>query len=130
MTWGPRYVRVVAKLPHSDELLQTTLGFPEDWDAAWGDEEVDFFPIARNKLEQALRAGASGRAGSDLPWFLQAGDYLSAGGVTTPDRGIAVGVSGAFGLVDEAIAWVLLATICQLYRLRVEKLRAAGAGRV
>ena len=33
-------------------------------------------------------------------------------------------------LVDEAIAGVLLTTICQLYRLRVERLQAAGADRV
>ena len=88
-------------------------------------------PIARNKLEQALRAGgASGAAQSGAPWLLSKGDYLAAGGMATPDRAVAVGVSGAYGLVDEAIASVLLTTICQLYRLRVERLQAEGASRV
>lgn len=130
MTWGPHYVKVVAKLPHQDRLLEATLGFPEDWDRVWGDTEVDFLPIARNKLEQALRAGASGQAQSGMPWLLYKGDYLSAGGMATPDREVAVGVSGAYGLVDETIAGVLLTTICQLYRLRVEHLQAEGASRV
>lgn len=129
MTWGPRYVQVVARLPQQEELFQATLGFPAPWDPAWGEDEVDFVPIARNKLDQALRAGSSGLARAERPWFLESGDYLSAGGVATPDRGVAVGVSGAFGLVDEAIAWVLLATICQLYRMRVERLLSAGASR-
>jgi hypothetical protein len=130
MTWGPRYVRAVARLPQQEELFEATLGFPQEWDPAWGDDEVDFGPIARNKLAQALRAGASGRAKWELPWFLERGDYLAAGGVATTDRGVAVGVSGAYGLVDEAIAMVLLSTICQLYRIRLDRLEAAGASRV
>lgn len=130
MTWGPRYVQVVAKLPQREELFQATLGFPAPWDPAWGEDEVDFVLIARNKLDQALRAGSSGLARVERPWFLEKGDYLSAGGVATPDRGVAVGVSGAFGLADEAIAWVLLATICQLYRMRAERLLSVGASRV
>jgi hypothetical protein len=130
MTWGPRYVKVVAKLPQQETLFQATLGFPQGWDPTWGEDEVDFVPIARNKMVQALRAGASGHTSAGTPWLLEKGDYLAAGGVATNDRTLAIGVSGAFGLVDEAIAGVLLTTVCQLYRLRLERLQSGGAGRV
>lgn len=130
-TWGPRYVKVAARLAGREELLLGTLGFPEPWDPAWGDEEVDFVPIARNKLDQALRAGGRSRNLVGVsPWLLEAGDYLAAGGVAEPDESLAVGVSGAFGWVDEAIAEVVIVTMRHLYQRWMAGLQERGAGRI
>lgn len=130
MTWGPRYVEVAVGLPQNDELLWATLGLVEPWQEEWGDP-VDFKPIAENKLLQALRGnGPSSDLPLRAPWHLRPGDYLAGGGVCSPDGAIAVGVSGAYGLADEAIARVLLTTILQLYRVWAEDLRDAGSQRV
>ena len=123
MTWGPRHVRVAAGLPQVDELLFATLGDEEPWRDEWGDE-VDLTQMAENKLLQSLRAHApSGTLASRAPWHLRSGDYLTAGGVCSEDNAIAVGVAGAHGLANEAIAQVLLLTMVQLYRQWAEGLR-------
>jgi hypothetical protein len=129
-TWGPRYVRVAAGLPGYEGIVHATLGDHEPWRIEWG-EEVDFTPMAENKLEQALRVrGSSSDMLGGSPWNLRHGDYLPAGGACTSDGSIAVGVSGALGLADEAIALVLLTTIRQLYRQWYADLRDSGVQRL
>lgn len=129
-TWGPRFVRAAARLPGVPTTLHATLGHEEPWREEWGGE-VDFTPIAENKLAQALRAQTASRELLGwAPWNLESGDYLAAGGVRTTDGAIAVGVSGAVGAIDEAVAQVLLVTMVQLYRLWFQEQRDAGVQRL
>jgi len=58
--------------------------------------------------------------------MLVAGDLLYAGGYAEDIGGLAVGVSGARGIADEAIAKMVFLTIIMFCQLYVEDLRKTG----
>jgi hypothetical protein len=118
LTWGPKFVEGnigIACLPS----IAFGFGTMTRWDPKWG-EEIDFAKIAQRKRRQAQRVRANtSTTVAAKPWILWKGDYLYSGGVYRD--GIAVGVSGAYGWVDEAIGTMLIDVIVMLAHLEVDK---------
>jgi len=128
LTWGPRYVSCSLRVRNMP-VIQFDLGaIPKKWNTNWG-EEINFASIARRKRHECER----GRANTSViiatrPWTLQDGDYLYAGGAYRD--GIAVGVSGAKGRTDEAIAETIINCIILLAQLETDKRIAANQTRL
>lgn len=117
LTWGPKYVEGnirINGLPASKFRFGTMV----KWDPKWG-EIKNFAKIAQRKRAEAERGRTNTSAiVAARPWILRKGDYLYSGGAYRD--GIAVGVSGSFGWVDEAIAIMLIDVIVMLAHLEVD----------
>jgi hypothetical protein len=119
-TWGPKWVEVVVRASDQDSLtsvpvLYTRFGKAIFWQSEWG-EKKDFNKIALSKLYVAKREGVNTSIViATQPWKLKKGEYLYPGGATRD--GISVGVSGAKGVTDEAIAEIVISAIIMLAQL-------------
>src|SRR3989344_1574326 len=109
LTWGPKWVDGMISIPGSASPILFIFGKLTKWEPGWG-EEISFVSIAKLKLSTARHEKANTSAvGANRPWALSSGNYLYAGGAYRD--GIAVGVSGAYGWVDEAIATMIIDAI-------------------
>ncbi len=119
-TWGPKWVEVIVSAPDQDILssapvFHTRFGEETPWQLEWG-KEKDFIRIAFAKLYVAEREGVNTSiVVATQPWKLKKGEYLYPGGATRD--GISVGVSGAKGVTDEAIAEMIISAIIMLAQL-------------
>lgn len=117
-TWGPKWVKGYVQVSGSGKI-PFNFGIITKWNPAWGVKKY-FDHIAEKKMELAKRMNSNT---SDIvaicPWQLQQGEFLYPGGVSR--FGISVGVSGAKGHVDEAIANLMVDTIIMLAHLEAEK---------
>jgi len=116
-TWGPRWVEGFIDIPG---LLDFPFRFGKktEWNSTWG-EEKNFSVMAMRKLRTAKRLRMNtGIAITRCPWLFQEGDYLYSGGVYR--EGIACGVSGAKGWVDEGLAEMVVSSIIILAQLETD----------
>lgn len=120
--WGPRHIAFVVGGPGFNRRLCGYIGEPvskEDWDSEWGEykHESSFLALAHRKYEAARRNGEPTSVTIALhPEKFEEQEYLYPGGVAEEKDGIAVGVSGLYGHVDEWIAWWIyhaVVTLCQ-----------------
>ena len=130
-TWGPKGVVIVVDAKELSEPfihVMDELGPEEAW-VKWGDN-TNFRQIALNKAAIARRHGTtSWHVVSQTPWKLEEGDFLYRGGVAE-DTDMAVGISGTYGELDEALAWGVWNLIVGFCHLQVSELREAGVRRV
>ncbi len=119
-TWGPTWVAIVVNIPSEERnYYHFTIGRRIAWQKEWGKEKT-FSKIALAKQTAAKREGvATSILIITRPWNLERGEYLYPGGVTR--NGITVGVSGAKGIVDEAIAEMIVSAIVMLAKLETER---------
>ncbi len=97
-------------------------GLVKDITFTFGDVKGDerFFDFAMQKLEASYRTGVpTSVLVAQAPWLLLEGENLYPGGVTEND--VAVGVSGAKGITDESIAWIVLKCVVMLADFEVER---------
>ncbi len=129
LTWGPKFVDGTVRV-RGLRAIGFRYGIaPEIWNEKWG-EVIDFVKIANGKRRLSER----GKANTSFifaakRWILREGDYLYPAGGVYHD-GIAVGVSGAEGWVDEAIGEMIASTIIMLANLETEKRLKAGEDRI
>lgn len=117
-TWGPKWVDGWVLGPGLEQPLPFRFGQWTKWDPSWGAKE-DFILLAEQKSLIAEREKMStSLVIATRPWVLREGEHLYPGGVH--EDGISVGVSGAKGLADEGLAWMLLKTIKMLCLLETE----------
>ncbi len=117
-TWGPKWVEVVVRASEIP-VFHALFGEPTPWVLEWG-KEKDFAKIALSKLHVARREGISTSIiVATQPWKLKKGEYLYPGGATRD--GISVGVSGAKGITDEAIAEMVISAIIMLAQLEIKQ---------
>jgi len=118
MTWGPLWVEGVVSAPG---LLRNPLfrfGRFAEWDPEWG-EKKDFMEVAMCKFRLAKRLRMNTSVAITLyPWLLEEGDYLYPGGVYRD--GIACGISGAKGRVDEGLSEMVVTAIIILANLEAD----------
>jgi len=128
LIWGPRYVNGSARVRGLRAIEFRYGTAPKEWNPKWG-EKMDFARLASQKRRQSEQGKANT---SDImgvkPWILHEGDYLYAGGAWRD--GIAVGISGADGLVDEAIAMMVIDAIVMLALMETEKRLKAGQAQI
>lgn len=118
MTWGPRWVDGVVSAPGLEDLKFRFGIKPSEWDPEWGAER-DFSEVAMHKLGLAKRLRMNTSVAITLyPWLLEEGDYLYPGGVYRD--GIACGISGAKGRVDESLSEMLVSVIIMLAQLETD----------
>ena len=121
-TWGPRWVHGFVNTPGLADV-SFRFGLRINWNPRWG-EELDFVSVAKTKMQVAkrLRINTSVVVAT-CPWLLLPGEYLYPGGVYR--NGIACGVSGAKGRVDEALAEMVVSAIIMLAQLETDRRVAA-----
>jgi len=125
-TWGPVWVEVVVGF--SSESYTYTIGKPTPWKKKWG-EFKNFSIIADAKMEAAAREKVNTSVlVASQPWNLEEGEYLYSGGATRD--GIAVGVSGAKGIVDEAIAEMIISAIVMFAKLETDRRIKGGENKI
>ncbi len=123
-TWGPKYVEVFIIERDDVSAYTAVIGEKEPWDPSWGEElDYDFLFVAEQKANASLREKAdTSFLIEQSPWLLEEGEFLYPGGVYY--GGVAVGVSGAKGIVDEGIAKILISAIVMLAKQKTqEKIR-------
>ena len=126
-TWGPVWVDIVVNL-FPDKYYYYVIGKRTPWKKKWGEEKI-FSNIAFAKLEAAAREGVNTSVlVATRPWSLRKDEYLYPGGVTR--NGIAVGVSGAKGIVDEAIAEMIVSVIVMFTKLETERRIKEGENKI
>ncbi len=117
MTWGPLWVDGVVSAPGLNDLY-FRFGRPAEWNPEWG-EKRDFSEVAKCKLRLAKRLRINTSVAIVLyPWLLEEGDYLYPGGVYRD--GIACGISGAKGRVDEGLSEMVVSAIIILANLETD----------
>lgn len=118
-TWGPQWVEGFVDAPGLEEPISFIFGESTSWDDDWG-EFRSFSEIAITKLDVADREGLpTSVVAATMPWVLDEGEYLYAGGTTR--NGITVATSGAKGRTDEGLAEILLACIIMLAMLELDQ---------
>lgn len=123
-TWGPHYAIVKVLAPELGPITKL-FGELEEWRDEWGDEPVDFEYIARKKLEQALRNNEpTSVTVSQHPWAIFSGEYFYPGGVAV--QGMGVAMSGALGITDEEVAWMIFHALALACRLRQREMEDKG----
>lgn len=122
-TWGPKFVYGSLSYPSTEGLNTITKFHFGDIDAPWNPEwgeKKDFPAVAESKRRLAARLKvATSEAVAMEPWNLQEGEFLWPGGFYR--LGISVGISGAMGRTDEAIAEMVVSAIIMLARLETDK---------
>jgi len=121
--WGPRWVDGWVDAPGLEKAyrfgFQAMRSRSRVWNRKWG-KKMDFVSVADKKLSVVKRLGVNTSAVAKLmPWLLQEGEYLYAGGAWRD--GICVAVSGAKSAADEAIAEMVASAIVMLCLLDAEK---------
>ncbi|KPJ70821.1 hypothetical protein AMJ51_00845 [Microgenomates bacterium DG_75] len=120
--WGPRYVYAMIEGPGLKFPIKWLFGKYEPWREEWGEEKYFEF-TAKMKLFQALRnEEPTSITVNSHPWAIDPKEFFYPGGVAV--KGLGVGVSGAKGITDERIAWMIfhaLALACQLEKERLEE---------
>ncbi|MCJ7793273.1 MAG: heme-binding protein [Candidatus Marinimicrobia bacterium] len=124
--FGPRFIFVGVDGPGLKEPVHGFFGDQSkvtsklsDWDPKWGEyiHPTTFHGLAITKCKTARRNGEPTSVTITLhPEKFEKGEYLYAGGVAEEKDGVAVGVSGLHGFVDEWIAWWVyhaIVTFCQ-----------------
>jgi len=127
--WGPPMVRVCVIHPEWEASPATAEVWAYEevpWKEGWKDRNA-CTAFAQQKATTAQRVGmATSILVAQCPDMLVAGDLLYAGGYAEDIGGLAVGVSGARGIADEAIAKMVFLTIIMFCQLYVEDLRKTG----
>lgn len=110
MTWGPKWVEGYVRVIGIDDI-RFVFGKRTEWNTAWGPEnKTNFSEKAMEKLEIAERFNCNTSfIMSIAPWLDPKEACLYPGGSSS--NGISVGVSGAKGWVDEAIARIVIVCI-------------------
>lgn len=128
LTWGPTWADGEISAPGLDVPVQFQFGKEVEWNPEWG-EKVDFGPVAASKRRLAERYDMTTSAIVALyPWLLENGEFLYAGGDSR--AGISVGISGAKGRADEAIAETLINLVAMLARLSADDRSAKGKDQI
>jgi len=120
-TWGPKFAHgyVYAEESGAGDVEFHFGDITVPWDSKWG-EQKDFAYVAWRKLNAAWREKKSTSEVVALdPWRLREKEFLYSGGAYR--YGIAVGVSGALGRTDEALAEMVLSAIIMLARIEADK---------
>jgi len=118
LVWGPPWVHGAISVPNIPEDLLFRFGDPNPWNPEWG-EIRDFAEVAKRKLELAKRLKMNTSVAINLyPWLLKEGEYLYPGGVYRD--GIACGVSGAKGWVDECLAEMVVSAIIVFAHIKTD----------
>ena len=118
-TWGPRWVEGFISAPGVSGAIPFKFGKVTEWNNEWGKRRFTSSEIALKKLNLAERFGDDTSSIIEAcPWVLEEGEFLYAGGISR--FGINVGVSGAKGRVDEAIANLLVDCIIMLAHLETD----------
>ena len=121
-TWGPKWVAIMVNIASEETINPHYYQIGEVftiWQKGWG-KEKSFSQIALAKLIAAEREGTNTSIlVATQPWKLRKGEYLYPGGVTRD--GISIGVSGAKGIADEAIAEMIVSAIVMLAKLETER---------
>jgi len=116
--WGPQWVDGFISVPGVETDIPFQLGIVTPWNPAWG-REMNFKDVALAKLSLAKRTGeCTSLIVAAHPWQIPDGEYLYPGGASR--LSISVGVSGAKGRVDEAIANIIIDAIIMLAQLEAD----------
>jgi len=122
LVWGPKYVAIVVKHPHINDVVKKYF-INEEWSKKWGEKE-DFYIIATWKAQTAISTGMpTGELVHIKPWEHPNPNYPYAGGVC--DGNLGVGVSGLSGYADEIIANLVLDSIKGLSKQKMKDLLVA-----
>lgn len=131
-TWGPKGVAIAVNAKGLDQpylAVMDELGPMREWEEKWG-EGRRFDLIALSKAHIARSNGTtSWEVVSQMPWLLEEGDFLYRGGVAE-DTDLGVGVSGIYGEMDEALAWIVWNLIAGLCNLEITMLRKDKVNRL
>ncbi|MFH0968953.1 MAG: hypothetical protein V1804_00395 [Patescibacteria group bacterium] len=123
-TWGPGWVEGKIEAPGLEQPILFLFGKKEEWSKKWG-KTCDFSQIADKKFYLAKQEGIStGHIVNNCSWLLKEGEYLYPGAISY--HGITIAISGAFGLTDEGISYILIDTLIMLTKLEAKRRIDAG----